>query len=224
MIQLLQTGSEICSLRNVAAVTTQMAAQFGVYISCCHQAIPAWDLRFMHCAADITLPLCKCTGCRLKKWKKISIHTILLIQPELCFDKRHSLGCTRSSRSVEQGSVSCLLNCKRLLQKNHSMSGCVFRGSSIKLLVLTNRLFLPQHSQQTPHIKKMFFEWYTKTLHTHQKHFQNVIFMSSVCWVVTSVEWLFIFIALFLCCRKIWLNRSHMGCPMLTSNLRSLKE
>ena len=35
---------------------------------------------------------------------------------------------------------------KRLLRKIRSMCGCLFRGSSIKLLVVICRLFLPQHS------------------------------------------------------------------------------
>ena len=47
-------------------------------------------------------------------------------------------------RSVEQGSVSFLLFLKRLLRRICSMSGCLFRGSSLKSLIVINRLFLPQ--------------------------------------------------------------------------------
>ena len=39
-------------------------------------------------------------------------------------------------RSIEQGSISCFLFSKRQLQKIRSMSGCLFRGRSIKLLVV----------------------------------------------------------------------------------------
>ena len=54
--------------------------------------------------------------------------------------------CGGGSRSVEHSSVSCLFFLERQLRIFRSMSGCLFRGSSIKLLVLIYRLFLPQYS------------------------------------------------------------------------------
>ena len=42
--------------------------------------------------------------------------------------------------------MSCLFFLERQLRIFRSMSGCLFRGSSIKLLVLIYRLILPQYS------------------------------------------------------------------------------
>ena len=42
--------------------------------------------------------------------------------------------------------MSCLFFLERQLRIFRSMSGCLFRGSSIKLLVLIYGLFLPQYS------------------------------------------------------------------------------
>ena len=51
-----------------------------------------------------------------------------------------------SSRSVEQSSVSRLFFLKWQLRIVRSMSGCLFRGSGIKQLVVVNWLFLPHYS------------------------------------------------------------------------------
>ena len=54
--------------------------------------------------------------------------------------------CLLLPRSVEHSSVSWLFFLKRQLQIFRSMIGCLFRGSSIQLLVLIYRLFLPLNS------------------------------------------------------------------------------
>ena len=77
-------------------------------------------------------------------WKLSSVFNFLWNESKITLKVEEHL-CKHEGRPVVLRPVVSHTFSKRQLRKIRSMPGCLSRGSSIKLLVVINRLFLPQH-------------------------------------------------------------------------------